>query len=343
MRRQNAVAPATPVDIYKAALFTACRHGHTAVATALLRFGATERSIPLSAIPRSATYCPNTPLFIASQSGHVDIVRAIVAMDETAINDVDAVGETALWVACANANRAVVGVLLAAGADVDLGLPLHTVCEYGDYTTLNLLIAGNANLETVNCRGETPLCVAVRQGYTNTVSALIAANANIEHRTHTGQTPFSIACVHGHPGILKTLIAANADFGKITTASMGVVKTLVKANANRSAISICTGDIAAWLAANAARTAAEICVRTHDHRQLRVLLRGGASPPPVLPVLCKRTAALCCDANAPWSHSRHFLYGAATRSAIKTLLRVAERRYLPCWQIVILHAAARAP
>jgi hypothetical protein len=95
------------------ALFYACCGGRTPVVRLLLERGAD---------PTIARQGGPTPLVIASQNGHLEVVRLLLghASAKTAINDRDAEGKTALWLACYRGRGGVVRALLENGADTTI-------------------------------------------------------------------------------------------------------------------------------------------------------------------------------------------------------------------------------
>lgn len=97
-------------------------------------------------------------------------------------------------------NSKVVEKLLEAGARVDLPTTadagaqtaLHFAAQYGDETTLRVLLEKSPNLECKNALGWTPLLVAVSKGHVLAALALIEAGANVN--THwQGETPLHFA------------------------------------------------------------------------------------------------------------------------------------------------------
>ena len=117
-------------------------------------------------------------------------LRAVTALLESGmdVNRIDRVwdGFTALHVAAYKGHRAVVKVLIDAGADVNTR------------DTSNRLHLG------------TPLFLAARNGHASVVHQLIKAGANVHLSTSDGLTPLAIAKNYGHCGCEKALIDAGA-------------------------------------------------------------------------------------------------------------------------------------
>lgn len=117
-------------------------------------------------------------------------MRAVTALLESGmdVNRIDRVwdGFTALHVAAYKGHRAVVKVLIDAGADVNTR------------DTSNRLHLG------------TPLFLAARNGHASVVHQLIKAGANVHLSTSDGLTPLAIAKNYGHCGCEKALIDAGA-------------------------------------------------------------------------------------------------------------------------------------
>jgi ankyrin repeat protein len=81
------------------------------------------------------------PLYVACGSGHVDVLRLLLAggadVDKALMN-----GNTSLHIACCNGDTAVASVLLAAGANIQVGhSPLYIACIKGHAEVVRLLLA----------------------------------------------------------------------------------------------------------------------------------------------------------------------------------------------------------
>jgi len=81
-------------------------------------------------------------------------------------------------------NQPVVELLLTAGANPDVAepatgqSPLHVAAGRGQLAMVQLLLRQRAAVNSLDARGETPLCHALRGGRTNTMAVLRAAGGN---------------------------------------------------------------------------------------------------------------------------------------------------------------------
>lgn len=68
-----------------------------------------------------------------------------------------------------------------------------------------------ADLEALNCDGDTALISAVTAGNLASVESLLALGADVNHGDAQGWTPLHIAVVDGFTAIIKLLVQSNAD------------------------------------------------------------------------------------------------------------------------------------
>jgi ankyrin repeat protein len=133
-------------------------------------------------------YCYYSVLHAAAVVGWVDGVRYII---EHGILEVDVVGpdglnQTPLFLASDRGHADVVRLLLAAGADPNIAddpfeeTPLHLASRHGFLEVAAMLIDGGANLEVKdNDSGSTPLLLAASQHNLTVVKLLIDSGANV--------------------------------------------------------------------------------------------------------------------------------------------------------------------
>lgn len=186
----------------------------------------------------------NSALIIATDGGHVGVVKALLDYGASLDLRSSRGDNTALYLAAARGQVDLVKTLIAAGAAVDRrgtgsgdgassATPLAAAAEQGWADVVKLLIRAGAS---VNARDEpgrrTPLQAAIlqgsscygddavffshhkrerRPGHDQVVSALLAAGPGLEMRTHAGETALLAAVSMGCLDIVEKLISAGAD------------------------------------------------------------------------------------------------------------------------------------
>jgi ankyrin repeat protein len=119
-----------------------------------------------------------TPLHTACyHNNHSDVV--VILLDiVTDINAKTNVNQTALYLASAQGNTAVVEHLLHRGADIN----------------------------TAKENGWTPLHAACKNGHRDAAAQLLDAGSDIKAKDATGQTSLYLTCSQGHEGIVELLL-----------------------------------------------------------------------------------------------------------------------------------------
>jgi hypothetical protein len=147
-----------------------------------------------------------TPLMLASQGGHVGVVRWL--MDEgSRVDERNEKGDTALILACFVGRPSVVRLLVERGADLAIATP----------------------------RGLTPLMIASHRGHLEAVRVLLhhpSARATVDHRYVDGRTALWQACFIGQGEVVRALLESGADptiADNEGTTPMGVAKEAVPA------------------------------------------------------------------------------------------------------------------
>jgi uncharacterized protein len=169
------------------ALHFACMFNRTATVRALLQLGA-DCSIKND----QGMNC----LFGAMHSGNTDIVNAVL-QKESDVNTTAYNGLTLLTQAAKDGHTAVAELLISKGVDVNAmdfrgSTALHEAAEHDNLEMVQLLLANGATVHIVQQLGnETPLLIAVREGYVEITKALIAAGADVLH-----VRPNGYSCLH---------------------------------------------------------------------------------------------------------------------------------------------------
>eukprot|EP00438_Fugacium_kawagutii_P003119 Skav222834 [mRNA] locus=scaffold1338:115917:131271:- [translate_table: standard] len=116
-----------------------------------------------------------TPLYIAAQGGHVEVVVATL-------------------------ERRLCTLQLR-----------KTMQRHGHLDVLHSLLDASANMDQRDNQGVTPLFTAAEHGNHCIVQALVAARADLEEATVAGATPLLVACRTGHRDITGFLLQARAN------------------------------------------------------------------------------------------------------------------------------------
>jgi uncharacterized protein len=141
-----------------------------------------------------------TPLMVASQEGHVGMVRWLLDKG-AAINERNSRGETAVLRSCRKGRTPVARLLLERGADptiADSGgrTPLITTSCYGHVEVVRLLLGDpsvKATINTCNQCGVTALWEACMWGHGGVARVLLESGADPTIATDGGLTPMAIA------------------------------------------------------------------------------------------------------------------------------------------------------
>jgi uncharacterized protein len=141
-----------------------------------------------------------TPLMLASQGGHLEVVRWLVGRGAS-INQQDDDGFTALYFGCLEGRTSVVRLLIERGADPTIAIYI----------------------------GWSPLIAACAKGYFDIVQCLLghpSAATFLNRRGREGKTALWKACCHGRAPVVRALLESGADF---TIASVDGITPLTKA------------------------------------------------------------------------------------------------------------------
>jgi ankyrin repeat protein len=132
----------------------------------------------------------------------------------------DSSGQSPLYCASEKGHVAAVQALIAAGADVDAGddgdnsvTPLRRAAACGHEGVLAALTAGGASLNWASRTGNTALHDAAWNGRSEAVRCLLAAGADVHARDNHAWTSLHYAADNGHscPEVISALIEAGAD------------------------------------------------------------------------------------------------------------------------------------
>jgi len=122
-----------------------------------------------------------TPLYIATQEGHVEIVRLLLEK----------------------------GAAIEAAAD-DGVTPLSSAVFHGNTELVQLLLEQGAMVGGRDNNGVTPLARGAQQGHVEAVLLLIKEGAEVDSKDNNGVTPLARAAQHGHIAMVRLLLEKGA-------------------------------------------------------------------------------------------------------------------------------------
>jgi uncharacterized protein len=150
-----------------------------------------------------------TALYRAAAKGNVDIVGVLLeAAANTEMGDSE--GQTPLAAAVMEMHHACVERLLEGGADVNAqngegGTPLYLCARYGEPHTMHLLLEWGADPNIATSTGLTPLIAAAWVGSDEKTARLLEAGADITAQDDRGRTALSIARARGFDEVAELL------------------------------------------------------------------------------------------------------------------------------------------
>jgi len=157
----------------------ACYYGRTRMVTLLIERGARVNAAAAEDLEygESLAIASRSPVYLACQEGHIDIVRVLAAL-RADLNEPCNTGTTPVYIASQNGHTDIVRML------AKLKVNVHQTCN-----------------------GTSPLYVASQEGHTDTVRALAELKGDVNKPRKHGTTPVYIASQCGHLDTVRLLAA----------------------------------------------------------------------------------------------------------------------------------------
>lgn len=185
----------------------AASEGQTKTVAQLLKSGTNPNALNQKGI---------TPLYSASEKGHLQIVKMLVDQYGANVNFQIPVssscchGWTALMIAAAEGHKDVVQYLLSKGANPNLRnqygrTALMFPVNYGYLEIAKLLIDKGADPNAVDENGRGMVIVATEKNHPGVLKLLLTAGAKADVKNSEGKTALQIAETRGHSEIVQIL------------------------------------------------------------------------------------------------------------------------------------------
>lgn len=161
-----------------------------------------------------------TPLHIAVTSGQPRMVSLLLAQEATDRGACDGEGNSAINIACARGELALLDMLLNTGRGVHwheltvrnvIGwAALHTSAFRGQDAAVQMLLRRQAPVDQPTADGWSALHLASAEGHRAVTRSLLAGGAAVDMRHPSGESALAIAASRGHHGVVSELLGAGA-------------------------------------------------------------------------------------------------------------------------------------
>ncbi|HEY6171703.1 MAG TPA: ankyrin repeat domain-containing protein [Candidatus Kapabacteria bacterium] len=159
-------------------------------------------------------------LFAAAEYGHLDHVKEFIEHNNESPLQRDDLGRTPLLLAAQYGHTDVVNYLIGKGAEVgdknSAGkTALSLAAEYGRSETVKALLENGAIVEQTDTLGRTPLMYAAWYDHADVVTVLLTNRANINMQDNKGLTALMHGSMEGAVNACAELLVKGADINKL--------------------------------------------------------------------------------------------------------------------------------
>ena len=158
------------------------------------------------------------------------------------VNGINRYGVSAIMLACANGNAAIIQWLLDAGADANAASPEGQTClmsaaATGDLQATRVLLIHGADVNAIEkWKGQTALMWAVSEGHARVAEALVEAGADVGARSKSGFTALLFAVRQGSIEAVRVLLKAGVSVNETAVADAITSNASARATDRASAL-----------------------------------------------------------------------------------------------------------
>ncbi|XP_067653301.1 ankyrin repeat domain-containing protein 50-like [Haliotis asinina] len=153
-------------------------------------------------------------LHLACYGGQLDVVKYLLSLNSININRRGWKKMTPIMVAANQGYKEVVELLVKRGADLSLraqmGNILHTACSRGHFDVVKYLLSLNSvDIDSRGWNERTPVMVAAFKGRKKVVELLVKHGADLSLSTATNNEILHLSCIQGEFDVVKYLLSLN--------------------------------------------------------------------------------------------------------------------------------------
>ena len=278
-----------------------------------------------------------TPMFLASQAGHVQLVRYLAEgrVDLHVGLDFANEGVTPVWIASQNGHVEVVRCLAEQRANLAPAysgamVALVLASRGGHIEVVRCLAERRAELDATMLHGGSALTHASFYGHFQVVRYLVEQGADLNNATNTEATPIYLACFHRHAEVARLL----ASFGAHRHVPSGHLPSgsslaAVAEDAGMAEVAAFLRTTRTWDGLCFAGVLEDLLGRDAALAEVRRRLRDGGPVARAVEVVREisgsAVAPLVLQGAEPWSPATHALFPARARARAVRLWLLAHR------------------
>lgn len=188
-----------------------------------------------------------TLLTIASERNDIKTAKCIIEHYPELVSELNADGSSALFVAASKGNGEIVDLLISKRANVNQTIndatPIYMAAAKGYHIIVKLLLDHKADANQFYQNIQSTLSAAISSGNIETVAVLLEANANINTVDRDGMTPLHTAVHYQNYAMVELILKYNPkddlskkDFLHMATANVSLTRCLLEAKVDENTI-----------------------------------------------------------------------------------------------------------